>query len=254
MNVKRMFEIGLVRYAGLSLFKKYINKKSLDDKVIEMMILEKKDEYLEAYMQVHKLSDDQVTSILSRNGVDGLMLSVVKNDQLNEEQQEILVKKNNTLLLESYLSPAGFFDLRRRFSKPVEYLFINSIIKSEKMVGLEIFKTYIDNFYRTIWSEDLFNLLMKNNASLPAQYIFRKVHLPRDLEERFISEASEALIRDYLQDHHLNNDNALLLLVEEKSELAELYYEKYKLRGKAQEVYFRQRQQNYQTEKEAEET
>ncbi len=238
--MKKIFQKVLVKIGGKVLFK-YIENHRLVDEIVTDMIREKKDDFLLQYIKYHTLSTNQITEILLRDEVDELMLAVVKLYKLTTNQQEYLIEKGSVLLLEAYLSPKGFFDTERRFNTVPEYKFIYGIAKSEKLTGFEIFKAYVDNFYRSLLSKDLVDFLVKNENSFATKYIFSKAKLRKEWEEDFIIASSENMLEYYIGHHEFALDTSQLKLVEKSLPLAKVYYDKYKFRPMANQLYHEQR-------------
>ncbi len=243
MKLKEKIQESLVKYAGAWQFKKYVEKNRLEDNIVNSLIREHRDEYLLFYMKQHSLSTSQISEILMRDKVDEVMLAAVRAYTLTNRQQETLVEKNNALLLEAYLSPKGFFETSRRFSTLAEYKFIYGMVKSQKLTGAEIFKTYVDNFYRTLLTDDLVKLLIENENTYPAKYILHRAKLKREWEEMFVNTASEDMIKDYINDHDFGLDASQMALIEKHFPLARIYYDKYKFRPVPQQLYHERRQE-----------
>ncbi len=235
--LRRKLQEILVKFGGTWLFKKYVTRHRLEDDVVSWLIANNKEAYLLFYMAIHLLAPHHITTILRQDVVNAVMLFAVRKNSLSAEQEAMLVQRNNVLLLEAYLCPNGFFDTNRRFATLPEYLFIHSMVKSEKLTGVEIFKTYIDNSYRTLLTDDLIKLLAENENSFATKYILKKSRLRKEQEELFLNCASEDLIRYYINEHEIGSDQAQIVLVEEHFELAQLHFNKYKLRQKAQQLY-----------------
>lgn len=248
MKLKKKFQESLIKMGG-SWSYSYVEKHRLNDDVVYSLIRENADDLLLHYIKFYTLSTDQITEILLRDNVGELMLSVARRNLLTPKQQEIIVAKNNVLLFEAYLSPGGFFDVRRRFNTLPEYQFIYNIIKSEKLIGVEVFKTYVDNCYRTILSEDIVNLLIENENTFATQYIFHRARLKKEWEEDFIAKASPELLKRYIDEHEFGSDAAQLALVQQNYPLAQVYYDKYRLRAKAQQLYHEIRQKEIERKK-----
>ena len=248
MKLKTIFQEFLTNPGG-AWAEKYVKKNRLKDEIVDRLIENRKDDFLLRYIKIHTLSGNQITRILNRDGIDELMMEVVRINHLTPEQQKCLVAKNNIILTEAYLCPKGFFQEDRRFNTLAEYLFINSIINSEKLIGTEVFKTYVDNCYRTLLTEDLITLLMANETSFATKYIFLKSRLKREWEKMFIETAPESLIKYYIDKHEFIQDASQLLLVTKYFSLAQIYYEKYKLRSQAQQLYHELRKQKIESKK-----
>lgn len=251
MKLKEKFQAGLVKYAGAWQFKKYVEKNRLEDSVVNDLIREPRDEYLLIYMKQHTLSADQISEILMREKVGEVMLAVARAYTLTNRQQETLVEKNNAILLEAYLCPKGFFEPARRLSTLAEYKFIYGMVKSTKLTGAEIFKTYVDNFYRTLLTEDLVEFLIKNENTYPTKYILHKAKLKREWEEMFVKTASEDMVKDYIYDHEFGMDASQIELINKYPSLAKIYYDKYKFRPLPQQLYHKRRQEENEQRKSA---
>lgn len=248
MKIKAIFQDFLIKYGGAWALK-YVEKKGLDDTVVNKLINTKKDDFLLHYIKFHTLSASQITMILNRDGIDELMLEVVRINTLSSKQQELLVAKKHVLLFEAYLSPKGYFDERRRFQTLPEYMFIYGILHSEKLICVEVFKTYVDNCFRTLLTPDLIELLIANETSFVTQYIFSKSRVKKEWEKMFVEMASEDLLRSYISKHEFALDATQLQLVNKSFSLAQLYYEKYKLRSQAQQLYHELRKKKLEEKK-----
>ncbi len=256
MNAKKKFQEILVKFGGTWPLN-YVKTHRLDDDIINSLIRENtddSDEFLLHYVQYHTLSTDQITEILQRDKVGELMLSVARKYILTPKQQEILIEKNNVLLWEAYLCPKGFFDSNRRFKTLPEYMFIYNMVKSEKLIGAEIFKTYVDNTYKTLLTEDVVKLLIENENTWACKYIFHRAKLKREWEENFIFTASDEMLRSYFNEHEFGSDAGQLALVQQKFALAQAYSRKYKFRPKAQQIYYEIRQREIERKKAEEQT
>lgn len=248
MSLKTKFQEILVKYGGTWALN-YVKKHRLEDDVVNSLIREKKDEFLLHYVQIHSLSTDQITEILQRDEVDELMLAVVRLYVLTSQQQEILIKKNNALLWEAYLCPKGFFVGNRRFATLPEYLFIYKVVKSEKPTGVELFKIYVDNTYKTLLTEDVVNLLIENENTWACKYIFHRARLRKEWEKDFILKVSDNMLKSYMNEHEFYSDDAQLTLVQQKFALAQSYYQNYGFRSKARQLYHDIRQQEIDRQK-----
>jgi len=248
MKLKAKFQEILIKIGGTWPLN-YVKKHRLDDDIVNSLIREEADKFLLHYVQFHTLSTSQITEILQRDKVGELMLAIARKNILTPKQQEILVEKNNVLLLEAYLCPQGYFDSNRRFKTFPEYLFIYKMVKSEKLIGAELFKTYVDNTYKTLLTEDIVNLLIENENTWACKYIFHRARLKREWEEDFVLKASDDLLISYMNEHEFGSDAAHLALVQQKFALAQVYYQKYRLRPKAQQLYHEIRQQEIERKK-----
>ncbi len=249
MKLKERIQEILINYCGIKLFRSYVAKRRLEEDVVSRLILNHMYEHLIIYMSYHLLSSRHIQSILMDASVNEAMLTAVRKYTLAEKQQLTLVQKNNVLLLEAYLCPNGIFDAERRFQTQPEYYFIYGMVKSEKLIGTEIFKTYVDNCFRTLLTENLLRLLVQNENAFATRYILQKVRIKKEMEELFIRLASDELIRYYINEHELGSDQAQLLLVQEHFELAKLHFNKYKLRMKPQQLYHEMRNREAEKKK-----
>lgn len=243
MNTRKKFQEMILKVGG-SILSKYIERHRLEDEIIYELIRAKKDEFLIKYGKLHSFSMPQITEILLREGVDELQLFVARRNTLTTKQQEILVEKGNVLLIEAYLCPNDLFKSERRFATLPEYKFVYRMIKSDKLTGVEIFKTYVDNCYRTLLTEDLIDLLIENETSFPTKYIFYRARLKKEWEEMFIQKASAEMLKSYLEEHELGTDSAQVALIRKNYDLAEEYAQKYSFRTKARQLYYEQRELN----------
>lgn len=240
MKTKKIFQEFLVK-SGLAA--KYVKNHRLDGDIVTTLIREKKDDILLEYIKIHLLDEAQVTEILYRDKVDELMLAVAKQYVMTPEQQEIIVEKKNVLLWETYLCPKGFFDKNRRFASLPEYKFIYGMVKSEKLIGLEVFKTYVDSCYRSLLTPSLIDLFIANENSYATRYIFSRARLKRDWEEDFVEKANVTLLKCYIDVHELATDDAQIALIRKDYALARVYYDKYKFRTAPAKLYHDLRQQ-----------
>lgn len=248
MSLKILFQDALTKSAWL--FKKYVYKHRLEEVVVRKLVRQNKEDRLLVYIKRHALSSDIITEILS--GEDGkLMQEVLKRYSLDETQQEILVEKNNALLLENYLCPDGYFNISRRFKKTVERQFILSIVMAEKMVGLEVFKTYVDNTARDLLEDVLFEALAAKDTFV-SRYVLMKCRLTKEQEEYLVANAPQGLLEEYFNEKQLASDVAQLKLVERDFELAKSYFNRYGLRSKAQQTFHELRKKMCVKENEAE--
>jgi len=249
MKLKVWFQEAVIK-CGTWLFKKLIEHQRLEDIVVDKLIFEKKEEYLLEYIKKWPLSTYQITEIL--NGEENLlMIETLKNNVLNQEQQTVLVSKNNALLLERYLMPNGFFEIARRFKTIPEYMFIKGLAKSKKSAGYEVFKTYIDNTCRDVLSNELLEALLEMEESTLVHYIFYRVVLKKDQEMIFVKKADTNLIKTYISGHQLYSDSAQYQLLEKSFELAELHFQLYGLQSKAQQTYHKLRKEKIEQASEA---
>lgn len=233
---------------GFGLFVRYVRKHRLSDEIVDYLIREKKIPLLMEYTKYNQLSSYQITSILEYFGDEQelntmkLVQSILRNNILNEEQQNLMVSKNDVLFLESYLSPNGYYDNTRRFKRVPEYNYIQGMVQSNKNVGIEMFKAYIDNNARDIMTDDLLNFLLEQSTdSFAVRYLIQKVKLSKEQEEKLLETAPEKMVALRIQSNELISDVSQLLLVTKYYDLAEKYFDKYGLRSKAQQEFYARR-------------
>lgn len=248
MELNKFFQKLLVRFMGFGLFVRYVRKHRLSDEIVDYLIREKKIPLLMEYTKYNQLSSYQITNILEYFGDEQelntmkLVQSILRNNILNEEQQNLMVSKNDVLFLESYLSPNGYYDNARRFKRIPEYGYIQGMAKSNKTVGIELFKAYIDNNARDIVTDDLLNFLLEQSTdSFAVRYLIQKVKMSKEQEEKLLETAPEKMVALRIQSNELISDVSQLLLVTKYYDLAEKYFDKYGLRSKAQQEFYARR-------------
>lgn len=248
MELNKFFQKLLVRFMGFGLFVRYVRKHRLNDEIVDYLIREKKIPLLMEYIKYNQLSSYQITNILECFGDEQelntmkLVQSILRNNILNEEQQNLMVSKNDVLFLESYLSPNGYYESARRFKRIPEYGYIQGMVKSNKTVGIELFKAYIDNNARDIMTDDLLNFLLEQSTdSFAVRYLIQKVKLSKEQEETLLEKAPASMVALRIKANELISDLSQQMLVKNHFELAEKYFEKYGLRSKAQQEFYARR-------------
>lgn len=248
MELNKFFQKLLVRFMGFKVFVCYGRKHRLADEIVDYLIREKKISLLMEYTKYNQLSSYQISAILEYLGDEKelntmeFVQRLLRNNVLNEEQQKKMVSKNDVLFLESYLSPNGYYDNTRRFKRVPEYSYIQGMVQSNKNVGIEMFKAYIDNNARDIMTDDLLDFLVKQSTdSFAVRYLIQKVKMSKEQEEKLLETAPEKMVALRIQSNELISDVSQLLLVTKYYDLAEKYFDKYGLRSKAQQEFYARR-------------
>lgn len=233
---------------GVKLFVRYVQKHQLNDEIVDYLIREKKISLLMEYSKYNQLSSYQMSSILHSFGDEQelntmkFVQSILRNNVLNEAQQNLMVSKNDVLFLESYLSPNGYYDNSRRFKRVPEYNYIQGMVKSNKTVGIEVFKAYVDNNASDIMTDDLLDFLVSQSIdSFAVRYLIQKAKMSKEQEEKLLETAPEEMIALRIQANELISDTSQQLLVNNYYVLAEKYFDKYGLRSKAQQEFYARR-------------
>lgn len=248
MELNKFFQKLLVKFMGFGLFVRYVRKHRLADEIVDYLIREKKIQLLMEYTKYNQLSSYQITNILEDYGDEEDMKtikfvqSILRNNILNEEQQNLMVSKNDVLFLESYLSPNGYYDSSRRLKRVPEYGYIQGMVHSKKTIGIELYKAYIDNNARDIMTDDLLDFLVEQSTeSIAVRYLVQKAKMSKEQEEKLLDKGSAAMIELRIQSNELISDTSQQLLVNKYFELAEKHFEKYGLRSKAQQEFYARR-------------
>ena len=248
MELNKFFQKLLIKFMGFGLFVRYVRKHRLADEIVDYLIREKRIQLLMEYTKYNQLSSYQITAILDDFGDEEDMntmkfvQNLLRNNILNEEQQKMMVSKNDVLFLESYLSPNGYYDNTRRLKRVPEYGYIRSMVQSKKTVGIELYKAYIDNNARDIMTDDLMDFLVEQSTeSFAVRYLVQKAKMSKEQEEKLMEKGSAALIELRTQTNELISDISQQQLVNKYFELAEKHFEKYGLRSKAQQEFYARR-------------
>ena len=195
------------------------------------------------YMQNNKLKSSLITKLLLKLNDEGffhLMQVLVRTQDLNEYQQELLAEKKNILLLENYLAPDGFLEPSKRLSRKAEFVYLRDMIERNSMVGIELLKTYIDNFKRDVLTDELLEVAIKNYG-VASRYLLLRSFLNESQEIYLVKNMPESSLADYLRGKQIYQDSAQLHLVEEHYELSKVHYNEYGLRSRAQQAFYAKR-------------
>ncbi len=239
--LKKMWQVLVARCSGTWIYK----KKPLLDETIEVLIDKKEEKYLLEYIKTHKLSSKLVTKILQSQRESNLIQEVLRTHVLDEEQQKLLAEKNNVILMETYLSPQGFLEPQRTLSPNAEFSYLSSMIESKSMVGIELFKIYVDNLRKTIMTDELLKVCLKNDC-FASMYLLKRAYLSDVQEEYLINNASFELLKEYVDNKQFYQETSQILLVEKYYSLAKVHYEQYGFRPKAQSCYQEKRREEIQ--------
>ena len=214
----------------------HVSVNELKPSEVSMLVKRDTESILLEYIKIHKLKTYQVTNILKGEYESNLVQEILRTYELNEEQEEILAAKNNILLLENYLSPKGYLDPEKRLSPKAEKIYIINMLKRQNNIGLELFKTYVDNNKKTILTDEILKEALERDC-IASRYLLLKSYLTEDQEEYLLLNASEERIEDYIAKKQLYSEKAQMLLVEKYFSLAKLHQEDHGLRPKAQQLY-----------------
>ncbi|MBO5038529.1 MAG: hypothetical protein J6C85_03625 [Alphaproteobacteria bacterium] len=246
MKVKKLFQHILLKIGNVWLFSHYVKKHRLDATLVNALIRReypKSEELLIVYLKNCILEDYQMTEMLFQQESEALVIAL-RQKILNHEQQEILVNKKSAILLEAYLCPKSYFDASRRFGKLAEYLLIDSFVKSSDLerIGAEIAKIYIDNAAKDLLTDDILQLIMKNDG-WAARYILEKCRLGHEQEDEFIEKAPQAMLENYLKIWPLWSESAQLKLIKKDFVLAERHFQDHGLRCEAEILFHARRKE-----------
>ena len=214
----------------------HVSVNELKPSEVSMLVKRDTESILLEYIKIHKLKSYQVTNILKGEYESNLVQEILRTYELNEEQEEILAAKNNILLLENYLSPKGYLDPEKRLSPKAEKIYIINMLKRQNNIGLELFKTYVDNNKKTILTDEILKEALERDC-IASRYLLLKSYLTEVQEEYLLLNASEERIEDYIAKKQLYSEKAQMLLVEKYFSLAKLHQEDHGLRPKAQQLY-----------------
>ena len=89
---------------------------------------------------------------------------------------------------------------------------------------------------------ELLKIIIENDNQL-SRHILIKARLNRDMEEFFVENSSNEMLRFYISNCQFYADSAQLLLVERDYDLAHLHFKSYGLRSKAQSLYYQLRKE-----------
>jgi hypothetical protein len=214
----------------------HVSVNELKPSEVSMLVKRDTESILLEYIKIHKLKPYQVTNILKGEYESNLVQEILRTYELNEEQEEILAAKNNILLLENYLSPKGYLDPEKRLSPKVEKIYIINMLKRQNNIGLELFKTYVDNNKKTILTDEILKEALERDC-IASRYLLLKSYLTEEQEEYLLLNASQERIEDYIAKKQLYSEKAQILLVEKYFSLAKLHHEDHGLRPKVQQLY-----------------
>lgn len=239
--LKKMWQVLVARCSGTWIYK----NSPLLDETIDVLIDKKEENYLLSYIKVHKLSSKHITKILQSERESDLIQAILRIYVLDETQQQILAEKNNVILMETYLSPQGFWEPQRALSPKAEFTYLSMMIKSRSMMGIELFKIYVDNQRKTIMTDDILTLCLQNDC-FASRYLLKRAYLSDTQEEYLINNASFELLSEYVENKQFYQEQAQILLVEKYYSLAKIHQEEYGLRPKAQVQYQQKRREEIQ--------
>lgn len=216
---------------SLKKFSNFVMENVLDDEALQIIVKENKIDFFREYLKHQELTNEQITKILSQDKVTPIMLWLVRLvKKFNAKQQMLIVKKQNAMLFEAYLYPDGLFDIKRRFYDEVEYHYIENMVKiteTDKYVGWEVFKAYVDNNYGRMIRSDVILLLVKYPNSYATRYILHRGKIRKDFEVLFIENASEDLLDFYLEERQFTTDKGQKALIQKSMKLAQKHLDKY---------------------------
>lgn len=246
MEVKGLFQHILLKIGNVCLFSHYVKKHRLDAAFVNALIrgeYNKSEEFLLVYLKNCILEDSQLTEILYQKESEALVMAL-RQKILNHEQQKILAEKKSAILLEAYLCPKGYFDESRRFDRLAEYILIESFVKSSELerVGAEIAKIYIDNTAKDLLTDDILQLIIKNDG-WATRHILARCRLGHEQEEAFVEKAPQAMLEYYLKIWPLWSESAQLKLIEKDFVLAERHFQNHGLRCEAEILFHARRKE-----------
>ncbi len=254
MKMKEFFQKILIRIMSFKMYLLYINKHQLEAKVIDSLIDNPDLRYLKEYVEKYPLEAPQISRILREYSnimiMDKLKIvqTVLRKNKLDEEQEMLLIEQNDVLFFENYLSPNGYFDVSRRFGHKGEVSYILKMAKSNQSVGIELFKAYVDNTSNDLMSDDLLQEIIKLPVTNQIKYLLQKTRFSKEQEVYLLENGQDEQIEVRIETNELQSDAAQLKLVEEHYPLAEMHFEKYKLRSKAQHVYYEKKHEKIERE------
>lgn len=227
---------------SLKKFSNFVKENTLSDEALNIIVQNENVDFLREYLKYQELTTSQITKILSQNGVNVIMKELVRLvKKFNERQQLLIVNKRNALLTEAYLFPDGFFDIKRRFYDAVEYRYIEIMAQTNKLVGLEAFKAYVDNNYGRMIRSDVILLLIKYPDSYATRYILHRGKIRKEFEVLFIENASVDLIKYYLEEKQFSTDKGQLALIQKSMELAQIHQSRYGFYPRVHEIFFKKK-------------
>ncbi len=240
--LKIMFQSLVIWLGGTFVYK----KSPLNDKVVDSLIkadkslkegkkskkLARKRVILFDYIAKYRLKPYQVTNILKEAHSKELIQKIVRNYELSEEQETLLLSlENNILLLETYLAPDGYLDPNKKLSLKAEEQYVISMLTSHAKIGLELFKTYVDNTKRTILTDNILKTAIENDC-FASRYLLNRAFFNEEQELYLVETLDEEGIEDYIELKQLYYEKSQALLVEKYFTLAKLHHAKYGFRPK----------------------
>lgn len=231
-----------IKFNNLKKFKEHIQNNALDDEIVNYMIRGEKIEFLKEYVIYHPLSEEQIKQIFSSADVTPLMLAMARVLDLSSEQQTVLISKKNAMLIEAYLFPKGMFEPSRRFKNEAETLYVEVMAEMNNHIGIEAYKTYVDNHYRRMLSMDVIEIIIEHPDSYAAKYLLQRAKLKKEYEGFFVENAPRELIAHYLEYNDLNQEYSQEILLRRDFELTAFHQERYGLRQNVQRLFFEERQ------------
>ena len=241
INTNFMIRI-YAKFNNLKRFKRHIQNNALDDEVVDYLIKEQKIDFLKEYAVYHPLKEEHINKIFDAPDVTPLMLAMAKVLELTAEQQIKLIGKKNSMLLESYLFPKGTFDLNRRFKNEAETEYVAVMAEVNSQVGIEVYKTYVDNHYRRMLTMDVIEIIIEYPESFASKYLLERAKLKKEYEGFFVENAPRDLLAHYLEYNDLNQEYAQEILLRRDFELTAFHQERYGLRQNVQRTFFEERQ------------
>ena len=191
------------------------------------------------------LTEAQITKII-QNFEGEPTSELLTNYELTETQQIALCSKKNTLLIESYLAPIGY--LERKLCPEAEFIYVEAMINKVSNIGIEMFKTYVDNNKKTILTDELLKLALESKEeNLAAKYLIQRAYFTEAQEVYLLENSSFEVVEDYLASKPIYHENSQIILVEKFYELAKNHQEEHGLRPKALLLYRSKRKMELQT-------
>ena len=195
-----------------------------------------------------KLTEEQITKILQTHEGEPTQ-ELVKNYELTEAQQIILCSKKNTLLIENYLAPTGY--LERALCPEAEFIYVETMINKTSNIGIEMFKTYVDNNKKTILTDELLKIALEKISSskeeaIAAKYLIQRAYFTEAQEVYLLEHSTFEMMEEYLAIKQIYQEESQIRLVEKFYELAKIHQEDYGLRPKALQLYRSKRKEELQ--------
>ena len=241
---KKLFHAIVTGYSGTWLGKLFFSNEDMVDYAIDNKI------ELEVFDKVSQknLTEDQITKILQTHEGEPTQ-ELVKNYELTVAQQIILCSKKNTLLIENYLAPTGY--LERNLCPQAEFIYIETMINKASNIGIEMFKTYVDNNKRTILTDELLKIALEKISSskdeaIAAKYLIQKAYFTEAQEVYLVENSTFEIMEEYLAIKQIYQEESQIILVEKFYDLAKIHQEEYGLRPRALQIYRAKRKEELQ--------